>query len=136
MASTIEHRQIAGKPYAADRLHIRALHVLVGTAIGLTALLAISPAAAHCIVGNRTFPATFAIDDACVLDELALPTMSSVKNGDDPSGREIEISGELAKRITENFGVAVGSAFMRRRASGGTAPAAFTIWRRRSNTSS
>jgi hypothetical protein len=36
--------------------------------------LAASTARAHEIVGNRFFPATLAIDDPGVTDELALPT--------------------------------------------------------------
>ena len=43
--------------------------------------LAASTARAHEIVGNRFFPATLAIDDPGVTDELALPTVSmSVEN--------------------------------------------------------
>jgi hypothetical protein len=40
--------------------------------------------------------------------ELSLPTVSVFKNGDDPSAREIDISGEFSKRITENFGISIG----------------------------
>jgi hypothetical protein len=37
-------------------------------------LAGISPAHSHTIVGNRLFPATLAIDDPGVNDELALPS--------------------------------------------------------------
>jgi hypothetical protein len=48
----------------------------------------------HEIVGNRMFPATLAIDDPGVADELALPTLSAFKTGDVPSVKELDISGE------------------------------------------
>ncbi|MBI1868445.1 MAG: hypothetical protein HYS06_09175 [Methylocystis sp.] len=78
-----------------------------------------SQAHAHCFVGSRFFPATLAIDDPCVADELSLPTVSVLKNGDDPPAREVEISGEFSKRITDKFGVSVESAFTRLRVPGG-----------------
>ena len=40
------------------------------------AFLAHSQAEAHAVCGNRIFPATLAIDDPGVSDELALPTMT------------------------------------------------------------
>ncbi len=75
------------------------------------ALLALAEANAHCVVGARFFPATLTIDDPCVADELAFPTIASFKNGDDPSTRELDISGEFSKRITDNFGISIGSAW-------------------------
>jgi hypothetical protein len=80
-------------------------------AIALSILLAFGislPASAHCIVGNRFFPATITADDPCVNDELALPTIAGFKNGDQPSAQELDISGEYDKTITENFGVSIG----------------------------
>ena len=44
--------------------------------IALAAALAVTPALAHGIVGDRFFPATIATDDPFAADELALPTMS------------------------------------------------------------
>ena len=64
-----------------------------------------SSALAHCFVGGRFFPATLVVDDPCVADELSIPTISRFKNGDDPSARETDISGEFSKRITDVFGV-------------------------------
>ena len=66
-----------------------------------------SDALAHCFVGARFLPATLIADDPCVADELSLPTVSAFKNGDMPSAREIDISGEYSKRITPFFGVSV-----------------------------
>jgi len=76
-------------------------------------------ALAHCFVGGRFFPATLNIDDPCVADELSLPTVSSFKNGDDPAARELDVSAEFSKRITENFGVSIGSTWTHLRPPGG-----------------
>ena len=75
---------------------------LCGAAAVLTA---VSKARAHEIVGNRFFPATLTIDDPGVNDELAIPTISMFKTGDDPSVKQRDISAEFAKRITEDFAV-------------------------------
>ena len=71
----------------------------------LAVTLAASTARAHEIVGNRFFPATLAIDDPGVTDELALPTVSMSKTGDVASFKQLDISGEFAKRITEDFAI-------------------------------
>lgn len=70
-----------------------------------------TPASAHCIVGNRFFPATLNVDP-CVADELSMPTIAGFKNGDEPSARELDISGEYSKTITENFGVSFEEAWI------------------------
>jgi hypothetical protein len=57
----------------------------LGLAVALVPLIA---ADAHEIVGNRLFPATLNVDDPGVNDELAVPTVSIFKNGDDPSARQ------------------------------------------------
>jgi hypothetical protein len=74
----------------------------------LLASLPLSQALAHCFVGARFFPATLLIDDPCVADELSLPTVSWSKTGDIPPASEWDISGEISKRITEDFGVSIG----------------------------
>lgn len=71
--------------------------------------LSVSDAFAHCFVGARFMPATLNTDDPCVADELSLPTVSIVKNGEDPSARQIDLSGEFSKRITPTFGISIGS---------------------------
>ena len=78
-----------------------------------------SDALAHCAIGGRFFPSTLNVDDPCVADELSLPTVSVFKNGDDPSAREIDISGEFSKRITENFGISVAETWTHLRPPGG-----------------
>jgi hypothetical protein len=84
-----------------------------------SAFLPISTAFAHCFIGGRFLPATLNVDDPCVNDELSLPTVSRFKTGDDPAVRETDISGEISKRITETFGVSIGSAWTHLRPPGG-----------------
>src|SRR5258708_8557686 len=64
---------------------------------------------AHCFVGGRFFPATLGVDDPCVADELSLPTVSAFRTGDDPAARQLDVSVEYSKRITESFGISIGS---------------------------
>ena len=82
------------------------------TVATMLAFVAWSPASAHCIIGNRFFPATLIIDDPCVNDELSIPTIAAFKNGDVPSADELDISGEYSKTITENFGVSIGDTWV------------------------
>jgi hypothetical protein len=78
-----------------------------------------SSAFAHCFVGARFLPATLNVDDPCVADELSLPTISHFKNADDPSARQTDFSGEFSKRITETFGVSIGSTWTNLHPPGG-----------------
>ncbi len=76
---------------------------------GAAAVLAfMSDASAHCFVGQRFLPATLAVDDPCVADEMSLPTISRTKTADMPPATETDFSGEISKRITEDFGISVG----------------------------
>jgi hypothetical protein len=82
-------------------------------AAALIALTA-SSAQAHGMVGKRFFPATLAIDDPFVADELSLPTISHIKlRGDDesPPTRETTISAEFSKRLSTDFGFSLGGAY-------------------------
>jgi hypothetical protein len=79
--------------------------------IGLA--LSNASALAHCFVGARFFPATLAIDDPCVADELSIPTVAWSRTSDQPSAQQLDISGEFSKRITEYFGVSVAPAWTR-----------------------
>ena len=82
--------------------------VVLGAApVALAIIMSASSASAHCFVGGRFFPATLAIDDPCVADELSLPTVSGFKTGDDPAARQLDVSVEYSKRITESFGISV-----------------------------
>jgi hypothetical protein len=91
----------------------------------LYAALPFSDAFAHCFVGARFFPATLATDDPCVADEMSLPTVAWSKTGDVPPATEWDISGEIAKRITEDFGVSIGENWSQIRAPGGPTMAGF-----------
>jgi hypothetical protein len=85
----------------------------------LFTVLSASDAFAHCFVGARFLPATLATDDPCVADELSLPTVSWSKTADNPPASEWDISGELSKRITEDFGVSVGTTWTQIHQPGG-----------------
>jgi hypothetical protein len=67
---------------------------------------------AHGFAGSRFFPATLSTDDPFVNDELSLPTVSSIVTLDEGGTRDTEISVDIAKRITKNFGVEVGETFI------------------------
>lgn len=84
-----------------------------------------SQASAHCFVGNRFFPATLNVDDPCVADELSLPTVAAFPTGDDPSAREVDLSGELSKKITDTFGISLEGTWIHTRAPGGVTTSGF-----------
>jgi hypothetical protein len=94
------------KPLACANVAIVAAAIVLASA---------APAArAHGIAGSRFFPATLATDDLFVLDELALPTIATIRRGatgEAPTTRETELSFEYAKRITPNFGLSIGRGF-------------------------
>ncbi len=92
---------------------ISAVGCLRGAAAALAGLLPLAAAQAHCFVGIRFLPATLTIDDPCVADELSFPTVSWSKSGDVPATTQLDLSGDIAKRITENFGITVGTTWTR-----------------------
>jgi len=72
---------------------------------------AAATASAHGLIGQRFFPATLAIDDPFVADELSLPTVSFMsfgRSGDAPAFRQTDISGEFSKRLSPNLGFSLG----------------------------
>jgi hypothetical protein len=91
----------------------------------LFAALPCSGAFAHCFVGARFFPATIATDDPCVADELSLPTIQWSKTADTPPATEWGVSGELSKRITEDFGISIGENWSQIHQPGGFTMAGF-----------
>lgn len=93
--------------------------ILCAVLFGAAAMLAMTIARAHEIVGNRMFPATLAIDDPGVADELALPTIVWSKSGGDPSFKQLDISTEFSKRITEDFAISAGPTWTHLYAPGG-----------------
>jgi len=88
--------------------------------------VSVTGAFAHCFVGARFFPATLAIDDPCVADELSLPTASWSKTGDMPPAAEWDVSAELSKRITEDFGISIGDIWSQIHQPGGFTKAGFS----------
>jgi hypothetical protein len=100
------------------RLH--PLSLLPALAAPALILAPLGEAAAHEIAGNRFFPATLAIDDPGVNDELAMPTVSMSKSGDQPPIKELDISGEYAKRLTEALAISVAPAWTHLYAPGGS----------------
>jgi hypothetical protein len=61
-----------------------------------------------------SFPPRLVTDDPGINDELSFPTVSWLKNGDSPSfpipsAKQLDISGEYSKRITEAFAISVSS---------------------------
>ncbi len=95
-------------------------HLLPTLALAGVAAAFTTDAVAHCYVGARFFPATLATDDPCVADELSLPTVSWSKTGDFPPATAWDFSGEISKRITENFGISVGQDWTSIRQADGT----------------
>jgi len=84
--------------------------------LAAAALIALTAtgAQAHGLIGKRFFPATLAIDDPFVADELSLPTISHIKlRGDDesPPTRDTTISAEFSKRLSRDFGFSLGGAY-------------------------
>src|SRR6266545_1888493 len=82
----------------------------------VTALLigVASQAWAHGLIGQRFFPATLAIDDPFVADELSLPTISFMRfhsSDEGPGFRQWDISGEFSKRLSPNLGLSLGGNF-------------------------
>jgi hypothetical protein len=101
--------------------HSRALAL----ALLFTPLL-FSQAFAHCFVGARFFPATLAIDDPCVADELSLPTVGWSQTADVPPADEWDVSAEISKRITDDFGISIGDTWSQIDQPGGFKMAGFS----------
>src|SRR5207249_6891590 len=79
------------------------LFVVMAAVVGMSA-----SAHAHGLIGKCFLPATLAIDDPFVADELSLPTISYIKqpaSSDGPATKVTEISGEFSKRLTPDLGI-------------------------------
>ncbi len=85
------------------RLHLFFWLVCVVCALGAT-----SRAFGHGFAGARFFPATLSTDDPFVADELSLPTVTAIRTPEDGSTRETDVSVDIAKRITPQFGIEIG----------------------------
>lgn len=87
---------------------------------GFIAAISTTDALAHCFVGARFFPATLAIDDPCVADEMSIPTVAWSQTGDVPPASMWNLEFDFSKRITENFGVTVSQDWTSIRQANGT----------------
>ncbi len=86
----------------------------IAVAATVTLLSAAPPSSAHGLIGQRFFPATLAIDDPFVADELSLPTFSFMSfrgAADTPALRQYDLSAELSKRLSPDLGVSVAGTF-------------------------
>jgi hypothetical protein len=93
-------------------MRARRLAALAGAAILVIAL--VGHAAAHGLIGQRFFPATLAIDDPFVADELSLPTILHIRNRgseEDPPTLQTDLSGEFSKRLSPNLGFSLGGTY-------------------------
>ena len=93
----------------SEQLNATVVTIAAGFAVLFVTL---ETASAHGFAGSRFFPATLSTDDPFVNDELSLPTVSSIVTPDAGGTRDTEISVDIAKRITPNFGVEVGGTFI------------------------
>jgi hypothetical protein len=91
---------------------------------GILALCAIEGSAfAHGFAGKRFFPATLATDDPFVADELSLPTLTRRNLGaseDGPAVTQSSASIDIAKRITPQFGIELGTTYLQLKSGEGT----------------
>jgi hypothetical protein len=82
----------------------------VAVLVGVSLSAPLSKAFAHAVAGARIFPATLAIVDPGVGDELALPTLAYTSmNADD--ARELKVSFNDSKPITETIAVSIGDSW-------------------------
>jgi len=87
---------------------MKRLHLLFWLVCVLCEFGATSHAFGHGFAGARFFPATVSTDDPFVSDELSLPTVSTIRTPDNGGTRETDISVDIAKRITPQFGIEIG----------------------------
>jgi hypothetical protein len=90
---------------------MRPHYLLAALAAGVPA--SSQPAAAHGFAGDHMFVSTLIIDDPNVADEASLPTFSFLPQptdgGSAPGAYGLDF--EFDKRITENFGFAIGTGY-------------------------
>src|SRR2546428_7585978 len=69
---------------------------------------------AHGLIVKCFLPATLAIDDPFVADELSLPTISNIKtpaSGESPATKETDIDAEFSKRLSPNLGITLEGSY-------------------------
>ena len=82
------------------------LRAIAAVLVGASVVLRLSPAFAHAVCDDRIFPATLAIDDPGVGDELALPTLTYLPSNSGGS-QEFDATFSWTKTIFPNFGLTV-----------------------------
>lgn len=100
-------------PVVSNHSRVRIASAFLGAC---TLSLMATPVWGHGFVGQRFFPATLAVDDPFVADELSLPTFQHRKmpaSGDAPATTQTDWSVDYTKRITENFGIGIGTTYRR-----------------------
>lgn len=86
--------------------HLARPHAIALAAVAVGSIaLPLRDASAHGFAGKRFFPATLTNDDPFVADELSLPTVQWLRNGERPAEGETDVSAEFSKRIFESLGV-------------------------------
>jgi len=93
---------------------MRVNNCLVSSVAALIVLVGAGPAGAHGLIGKCFLPATLAIDDPFVADELTFPTVSHIKvpaSEGAPATKETDLSVELSKRLTPDLGISLGGAY-------------------------
>src|SRR5262249_6429055 len=90
---------------------------------GAVLLFASTEAQGHGFAGARFFPATLASDDPFVADEFSIPTASFFKDSDNV--RTEIYSMDLAKRLTRDFGLALGESYVDLHPPGGPSVSGF-----------
>jgi hypothetical protein len=90
------------------------LKCVVYSLASLIVLSSVGEAGAHGLIGKCFLPATLAIDDPFVADELSFPTVSHIKNpasGESPATKETDLSAEFSKRLSPNLGISLGGTY-------------------------
>jgi hypothetical protein len=78
-----------------------------GAFAAATTLASVNPALSHTIIGNRVFPATLAIDDPGVNDELSAPVFAYSPNPD--GSNQNDFGFEWQKTITADLSFFIGN---------------------------
>src|SRR5712691_11835156 len=99
--------------------------LVAGCLCVMTLTAGATTASAHGLAGKRFFPATLAVDDPFVSDELSLPLVSHIKepaSGEEPATVRTEIHGEFSKRIIPNLGFSLGGTLLHLNPDEGSSP--------------
>jgi hypothetical protein len=97
------------------RAPARTFVTVAGAVVAALAGIMPSRVHAHGMVGQRFFPATLAIDDPFVADELSFPTVSITKrhgSAEELPTLETDFSAELSKRLSPDLGISLGAAVL------------------------